>query len=103
MIHRNDKLLDRTITLKEIPASDGKVGLGITYSENKTIKTEPMVKVNAEDIGGPSAGLMFTLEILNQLLEEDITKGYLVAGTGEIHEDGTVGRIGGIEKKVVVP
>ncbi|MEK4285660.1 SepM family pheromone-processing serine protease [Ureibacillus sp. FSL K6-0165] len=101
VIHRNDKLLDRTITLKEIPASDGKVGLGITYSENKTIKTEPMVKVNAEDIGGPSAGLMFTLEILNQLLEEDITKGYLVAGTGEIHEDGTVGRIGGIEKKVV--
>jgi len=101
VIHRNDKLLDRTITLKEIPDSDGKVGLGITYSENKTIKTEPMVKVNAEDIGGPSAGLMFTLEILNQLLEEDITKGYLVAGTGEIHEDGTVGRIGGIEKKVV--
>ncbi|WP_232019917.1 SepM family pheromone-processing serine protease [Ureibacillus thermosphaericus] len=101
VIHRNDKLLDRTITLKEIPDSDGKVGLGITYSENKTIKTEPMVKVNAEDIGGPSAGLMFTLEILNQLLEEDITKGYLVAGTGEIHEDGKVGRIGGIEKKVV--
>lgn len=44
---------------------------------------------------------MFTLEILNQLMDEDITKGYSVAGTGVINEDGTVGRIGGIEKKVV--
>lgn len=101
VINRKDKLLDRVITLKEIPNSDGKIGLGITYSENKTIKTEPKVKVDANDIGGPSAGLMFTLEILNQLLEEDITKGYLIAGTGEMNEDGTVGRIGGIEKKVV--
>lgn len=101
VINRNDKLLDRVIALKEIPNSEGKIGLGITYSENKTIQTEPKVKVDANDIGGPSAGLMFTLEILNQLLDEDITKGYYVAGTGEMNEDGTVGRIGGIEKKVV--
>ena len=33
--------------------------------------------------------------------DEDLTKGYLIAGTGEMNEDGTVGRIGGIEKKVV--
>ena len=45
-----------SVTLKEIPDSDGKVGLGITYSENVTIKTEPIVKINSEDIGGPSAG-----------------------------------------------
>ncbi|NLY80889.1 MAG: PDZ domain-containing protein [Lysinibacillus sp.] len=101
VINRKDELLDRVIQLKEIPNSDGKIGLGITYSENKSIKTDPKVKVDANDIGGPSAGLMFTLEILNQLLEEDITKGYLIAGTGEIYEDGSVGRIGGIEKKVV--
>lgn len=101
VIQRNDQLSDISIRLKKIPDSGGKVGLGITYSENKTIKTEPMVKIDAKEIGGPSAGLMFTLEILNQLLDEDITKGYLVAGTGEINEDGTVGRIGGIDKKVI--
>ncbi|WP_245989608.1 SepM family pheromone-processing serine protease [Ureibacillus thermophilus] len=101
VIQRDEKLLDRTMTLKEIPDSGGKIGLGITYAENKTIQTDPKIKINSKDIGGPSAGLMFTLEILNQLLDEDITKGYLVAGTGEMHEDGTVGRIGGIEKKVV--
>ncbi|RHW40178.1 PDZ domain-containing protein [Lysinibacillus yapensis] len=102
VISRNNELLDRTLTLKPIPgAGKGQVGIGITYSESKAIKTKPYVNVNAEKIGGPSAGLMFTLEILNQLLEEDLTKGYSVAGTGQMFEDGTVGRIGGIEKKIV--
>lgn len=101
VVQRDEKLLDCSVTLKEIPDSDGKVGLGITYSENVSIRTEPIVKINSEDIGGPSAGLMFTLEILNQLLDEDITKGYRVAGTGVINEDGTIGRIGGIDKKVI--
>lgn len=100
VIDRDDKLLDRTIKLKPIPGSE-KVGIGITYSESKLIKTKPNVKVDADTIGGPSAGLMFTLEILNQLLDDDLTKGYSIAGTGEMNEDGTVGRIGGIEKKVV--
>ena len=44
---------------------------------------------------------MFTLEILNQLLDEDITKGYDIAGTGTMESDGTVGRIGGIDQKVI--
>ncbi|HWL13197.1 MAG TPA: PDZ domain-containing protein, partial [Ureibacillus sp.] len=77
VINRNDELLDRTIALKPIPGTDGaKVGIGITYSESKFIKTNPNVRVDADNIGGPSAGLMFTLEILNQLLDEDLTKGY---------------------------
>jgi len=100
VIERNDELLDRTLHLKPIPGSE-KVGIGITYSESKLIKTDPNVNVDADKIGGPSAGLMFTLEILNQLLDEDLTKGYSIAGTGEMNEDGTVGRIGGIDKKVV--
>ncbi|SOB92305.1 PDZ domain-containing protein [Ureibacillus xyleni] len=102
VINRNEQLLDETIMLKEIPGEEHKrIGIGVTYSESKSIKTDPKVKVNAENIGGPSAGLMFTLEILNQLLDEDLSKGYKIAGTGEMNEDGSVGRIGGIEKKVV--
>ncbi|WP_230199367.1 SepM family pheromone-processing serine protease [Bacillus ndiopicus] len=101
VINRNNELLTKDVQLKEIPGSDGRVGLGVVFTESKSIKTEPIVKINAEDIGGPSAGLMFTLEILNQLLNEDLTKGYTVAGTGEMHEDGTVGRIGGIDNKVI--
>ncbi|MGN7477220.1 SepM family pheromone-processing serine protease [Solibacillus silvestris] len=101
VVKRDGKLIDQTLGIKEIPGSEGRYGIGITYSESKSIKTDPKVTVKTEDIGGPSAGLMFTLELLNQLVDDDITKGYKVAGTGEMFEDGSVGRIGGIEKKVV--
>ena len=99
---RNEKLKKETLTLKEIPGTEEKrAGLGITYAESKTIETTPEVSMKTEDIGGPSAGLMFTLEILNQLLPEDLTKGYKIAGTGEMYMDGKVGRIGGIDYKVI--
>ena len=101
VIERDNELITKSVTLKEIPNSKGRIGLGITFAESKTIRTNPDVNADTEKIGGPSAGLMFTLEILNQLLEEDISKGYTIAGTGEMNEDGTVGRIGGVEKKVV--
>ncbi|HEY0827908.1 MAG TPA: S16 family serine protease, partial [Bacilli bacterium] len=55
----------------------------------------------AGEIGGPSAGLMFALEIYNQLVDQDITKGYRIAGTGTIDTKGQVGVIGGIKYKVV--
>jgi len=43
---------------------------------------------------------MFTLEIINQLTEDDITDGMRIAGTGTIRRDGTVGAIGGVKQKV---
>lgn len=99
---RDKQEREATITLKEIPqAEEKRAGLGITYAESKSIETDPSVTMKTEDIGGPSAGLMFTLEILNQLLDEDLTKGYAVAGTGEMLIDGSVGRIGGIDYKVI--
>lgn len=101
VVNRDGQLLTKSLQLKEIPGTDGRIGLGITFAESKTIKTEPKVTTDTDDIGGPSAGLMMTLEILNQLLDEDLTKGYTIAGTGEMLEDGAVGRIGGIEKKIV--
>ena len=101
VIERDNELITKNVTLKEIPNTQGRIGLGITFAESKTIRTDPDVSADTEKIGGPSAGLMFTLEILNQLLDEDISKGYTIAGTGEMNEDGTVGRIGGVEKKVV--
>ncbi|WP_347177868.1 S16 family serine protease [Sporosarcina thermotolerans] len=57
--------------------------------------------IHTAEIGGPSAGLMFTLQIMNQLMDEDLTKGYNIAGTGEMLADGTVGRIGGADFKVI--
>jgi len=100
-IIRDEKEQTKSVTLKEIPGTKGKVGIGITFTENKSITTNPNVKIEADEIGGPSAGLMFTLEIIDQLTEGDLTKGYNVAGTGEMLESGEVGRIGGIDKKII--
>jgi PDZ domain-containing protein len=78
-----------------------RVGLGVHLENETRIENEREVKIEAEDIGGPSAGLMFALEIYNQVVPEDITKGYRIAGTGTITMDGNVGQIGGIRHKVV--
>lgn len=100
-IKRDGKTMDKIITLKKIPGAKGKIGLGISFADSTSITTNPHVAINAEDIGGPSAGLMFTLEIIDQLTKGDLTKGYDIAGTGEMLETGEVGRIGGIDKKVI--
>ncbi|MCP3741743.1 SepM family pheromone-processing serine protease [Rossellomorea sp. BNER] len=88
------------ITLAKYPKLD-KVGLGIGLVDDRDIKTTPSVELKTDEIGGPSAGLMFSLEIYNQLVKEDITNGKEIAGTGTISEKGEVGRIGGIEQKVI--
>ncbi|MEG0258510.1 MAG: SepM family pheromone-processing serine protease [Lysinibacillus sp.] len=98
---RKEEKREVSIVLKKIPGSVERAGLGIEYAESKSIQTSPKVSMQTEDIGGPSAGLMFTLEILNQLLDENLSKGYAIAGTGEMLMDGTVGRIGGVDYKVI--
>jgi PDZ domain-containing protein len=57
------------------------------------------VVIDSQNIGGPSAGLMFTLEIIDALTEEDLTQGRRIAGTGTIDADGNVGPIGGMRQK----
>ncbi|MFP4478122.1 MAG: hypothetical protein ACLFPM_01655 [Candidatus Izemoplasmatales bacterium] len=52
------------------------------------------------NIGGPSGGLLQTLSIYNHLVQEDITKGLKIAGTGTIRYDGSVGYVGGIKQKI---
>jgi len=83
------------------PEQEGKVGIGIGLVDDKELIVDPEVVINTEEIGGPSAGFMFSLEIYNQLIKEDLTKGYEIAGTGTISPDGTVGKIGGIEQKII--
>lgn len=97
---RDDVERKESLTLQFLPQI-GKPGIGISLVEDKEVTTDPAVKINTEDIGGPSAGLMFALEIYNQLVAEDITRGYRIAGTGTISPDGTVGPIGGIGQKIV--
>jgi PDZ domain-containing protein len=58
--------------------------------------------IESGDIGGPSAGLMWTLGLIDLLTPGDLTRGRTIAGTGEIQPDGTVLPIGGVQEKVRV-
>jgi len=77
-----------------------RVGIGFYPEQEIDILPSKKIKFFTENIGGPSAGLMFTLEIINQLIPEDLTKGYKIAGTGTISDDGIIGQIGGARLKV---
>ncbi|MCX5228541.1 PDZ domain-containing protein [Streptomyces sp. NPDC006553] len=59
------------------------------------------IDINLADVGGPSAGLMFALGIVDKLTPESLTGGRFIAGTGTIDDEGKVGPIGGIEMKLV--
>ncbi|WP_297992521.1 SepM family pheromone-processing serine protease [Anoxybacillus sp.] len=90
-----------TLTLVPFPKDKERVGLGVSVMTDRDIVTDPPVRIESDQIGGPSAGLMFALEVYNQLVPEDLTKGYRIAGTGTINSDGEVGPIGGISQKVI--
>jgi PDZ domain-containing protein len=75
--------------------------IGILLGNNEPIVEFPVeVVIDSQNIGGPSAGLMFTLQIMDQLTEDELTSGHRIAGTGTIRRDGTVGSIGGIRQKI---
>lgn len=59
------------------------------------------VKMHIDDIGGPSAGMMYALGILNKLTGVDLVGGKTIAGTGTIDNNGKVGAIGGIRLKMI--
>lgn len=65
--------------------------------------TKPPFPLTIEegDVGGPSAGMMHTLAIIDTLTEGELTKGKVIAGTGTVNLAGEVGPIGGIRQKVV--
>jgi PDZ domain-containing protein len=75
-------------------------GIGVGISDYTTIETKIPIKINAGEVGGPSGGLMFTLQIYQMLSGKDLRHGKAIAGTGTMEKDGSVGRIGGIDKKV---
>jgi PDZ domain-containing protein len=59
------------------------------------------VNISVGDIGGPSAGMMFALGIIDKLTKLNLTAGRFIAGTGEITPGGQVQPIGGIQQKMV--
>lgn len=79
-------------------------GLGVmtmTLLEVEALDPAHQIRITVDDIGGPSAGIIFALEMVDQLSPGDLTRGYRIAGTGTIDPEGHVGEIGGAGHKVV--
>ena len=94
---RDGEPLDVEIVTGE--RSDGGSQLGVFIDPEFDLPFDVTIRI--EDVGGPSAGLMFALGIIDRLTPEDEVAGVVVAGTGTMDVDGTVGRIGGIRQKLV--
>lgn len=88
--------------VQPLDRSGDRVGLGIYEPlPVQDVRTEPDVTFELTNVGGPSAGLMFTLEIYDQLTPGDLADGEKIAGTGTVDEEGNVGPIGGAWQKIV--
>jgi PDZ domain-containing protein len=79
--------------------SGGAPVIGVQVQEN--YKFPFNVRITVGDIGGPSAGMMFALGIIDMLTPMNLTNGKFIAGTGEITASGQVEPIGGIQQKMV--
>lgn len=78
---------------------NGRARIGVEIEQQQPHPFE--LKIDLNDIGGPSAGLMFALGIIDKIKPEDLTGGKIIAGTGTIDDTGRVGPIGGIPQKLV--
>jgi PDZ domain-containing protein len=80
-------------------AQDGTPRIGVQVEHKQPHPFQ--LKIDLDRIGGPSAGLMFTLGIIDKIKPADLTGGVVIAGTGTIDDNGNVGPIGGIPQKLV--
>ena len=88
------------IELVESPDEPGKAIIGFVPFDTTSVRLPFEIAVDTGEIGGPSAGLAFTLTLLDELTQGDLLGGVDVAVTGTIQLDGTVGPIGGLPQKV---
>jgi PDZ domain-containing protein len=95
MIRRAGKISKFTL---RTASSQGEPVIGVRVVEAWVFPFK--VTINLSNVGGPSAGMMFALGIIDKLTPMNLTNGKFIAGTGEIEADGTVDPIGGIQQKM---
>ncbi|MDH3299988.1 MAG: PDZ domain-containing protein [Acidimicrobiia bacterium] len=95
---------DVTVVLGDHPEKPGTGFLGIRPADRLKFNEEFdfLVEIDSGSVGGPSAGLAFTLAVLDQLTEGELTGGRAVAVTGTINAAGQVGPVGGALQKTAV-
>lgn len=100
-VRRGKTELSLEVPTAEHPQFKGTAAFGIFIKDEVLFDDQPVpVTIKSGQITGPSAGMMFTLQIMDQLTPGGLAPGLKVAGTGTIEPDGRVGRIGGMKQKV---
>jgi Lon-like protease len=91
----------RVVSIKAIaePKTNRAI-VGIALEDAVDVHLPVDVRINAGDVGGPSAGLAFALDILQEL-GRNVVRGHKVAATGELLPDGSIGPIGGVKQKTI--
>jgi PDZ domain-containing protein len=101
-IQRDGQSQDLAVSTTESPNAPGRPVVGVTIGTYQFAVHMPFpVDIQSDNVGGPSAGFMFALGILDAVTDGDLTRGYYVAGTGTIAQDGTVGAVGGAAEKAL--
>jgi len=97
-VRRNGTVKTVTVRTVESPSEPGRAIIGIRVAQAADIKLPLKVDIDLGAVGGPSAGLPFALDVLQEL-GTNVDHGRRVVATGEIALDGTVGPIGGVKQK----
>jgi Lon-like protease len=93
---------DVVLGTRPSPSDPNRAAIGISISTYLFDVRLPFpVELDSDNVGGPSAGFMFALGILDAVTEGDLTRGMFVAGTGTITQDGLVGAVGGAAEKAI--
>jgi Lon-like protease len=93
---------ERVYALKTVRAGNGssRAIVGILLEPDFDIRLPLNVRIDAGNVGGPSAGLAFALDVMEEL-GRDVDRGHKIAATGEIFVNGAVGPIGGVKQKTI--
>ena len=98
---RSGKPMTVRVGTAAMTEKDGTVRPVIGVTPLERVDFPVKVTISLGDIGGPSAGLMFALGIIDKLEPGSLTDGRFIAGTGTIDAAGKVGPIGGIQQKLI--
>jgi PDZ domain-containing protein len=88
------------VELSSDPSDPERTIVGFVPFDTRTVELPFDVSIDTAAVGGPSAGAAFTLALIDELTEGDLTGGRDIAVTGTIRLDGSIGPIGGLEQKI---
>ena len=99
--HKSEKSVKKKIELMVSPDDPNRTIMGVWPADTRKVDLPFEVGINTDLIGGPSAGLSFTLALLDELTPGELTGGLKVAATGTIDGDESIGAIGALRQKTV--